>query len=69
MTLPVSSPPTGPFTLPESLPLLRARVTLRLLEDAALPPYKGGMLRGGFGYAFKRASCPQARSVRNYALR
>jgi hypothetical protein len=39
--------------------MLRARVTLRLLEDAALPPYKGAMLRGGFGYAFQRSSCPQ----------
>lgn len=47
------------FTLPESLPILRARVTFRLLEHAVLPPYKGAMLRGGFGYAFQRASCPQ----------
>ncbi|HEU5014884.1 MAG TPA: CRISPR system precrRNA processing endoribonuclease RAMP protein Cas6 [Roseiflexaceae bacterium] len=42
-----------------ALPLLRARLTLRLLEDAMLPPYKGALLRGGFGYAFQRASCPQ----------
>jgi hypothetical protein len=42
-----------------ALPLLRARLTMRLLDDALLPPYKGGMLRGGFGYAFKRSSCPQ----------
>lgn len=41
------------------LPLLRTRVTLRLLGDASLPAYKGGMLRGGFGTAFKRGSCPQ----------
>lgn len=41
------------------LPILRARVTLRLLDAATLPPYKGAMLRGGFGYAFQRASCPQ----------
>jgi hypothetical protein len=41
------------------LSILRARVTLRLLEDAALPAYKGAMLRGGFGYAFQRAACPQ----------
>jgi hypothetical protein len=47
-----------PFALP-SLPLLRARVTLRLLQDATLPHYKGAMLRGGFGYAFHRAACPQ----------
>lgn len=46
--------------LPEGLPLLRLRVTLRLLDDARLPAYKGGMLRGGFGYAFQRASCPEA---------
>jgi len=46
--------------LPDALPLLRARVTLRLLEDATLPNYKGAMLRGGFGYAFQRASCPHA---------
>ncbi|MBK9709834.1 MAG: CRISPR system precrRNA processing endoribonuclease RAMP protein Cas6 [Kouleothrix sp.] len=41
------------------LPILRARVTLRLLADAALPAAKGAMLRGGFGYAFQRSSCPQ----------
>jgi hypothetical protein len=59
MTLPASSVSDRLFTFPESLPLLRARVTLRLLEDAVFPAYKGGMLRGGFGYAFQRASCPQ----------
>lgn len=42
------------------LPLLRLRLTLRLLEDTTLPPYKGALLRGGFGYAFQRASCPPA---------
>ena len=42
------------------LPILRARLTMRMLEDATLPPYKGAMLRGGFGYAFQRSSCPQA---------
>ena len=42
------------------LSVLRARVTYRLLESTTLPPYKGGMLRGGFGYAFQRASCAQA---------
>lgn len=46
-----------PFALP-NLPLLRARLTYRMLDDAALPAYKGGMLRGGFGYAFQRATCP-----------
>ncbi|NJN68677.1 MAG: CRISPR system precrRNA processing endoribonuclease RAMP protein Cas6 [Chloroflexaceae bacterium] len=47
-----------PLSLPSALPLLRARVTLRLLEDATLPRYQGAMLRGGFGYAFQRATCP-----------
>ena len=42
------------------LPILRARVTMRLLDDAPLPAYKGGMLRGGFGYAFQRAACPES---------
>jgi CRISPR-associated endoribonuclease Cas6 len=41
------------------LPILRARVTLRLLDATTLPPYKGALLRGGFGYAFQRAACPQ----------
>lgn len=45
-------------TLPD-LPLLRARLTYRLLEDARLPAYKGTMLRGGFGYAFQRSTCPE----------
>lgn len=40
------------------LTILRARVTYRLLEATTLPPYKGALLRGGFGYAFQRASCP-----------
>lgn len=39
--------------------IMRLRVTLRLLEDAPLPPYKGGLLRGGFGYAFQRTACVQ----------
>lgn len=48
-----------PITLPD-LSILRARVTYRLLESTTLPPYKGALLRGGFGYAFQRASCPAA---------
>ncbi len=54
-TLLSASPLTG-----LNLSLLRARVTLRLLVDTHLPAYKGGMLRGGFGMAFKRGSCPQS---------
>lgn len=46
------------FRLPETLPLLRARVTLRLLEATTLPAYKGSLLRGGFGYAFQQTCCP-----------
>ncbi len=49
-----------PFYLPADLPILRARFSLRLLADARLPAYKGGMFRGGFGYAFQRATCPQS---------
>ncbi len=41
------------------LPILRTRVTLRLLDATTLPAYKGALLRGGFGYAFQRAACPQ----------
>jgi hypothetical protein len=50
-------PPT--VSLPAGLPVLRAHVTMRLLENAVLPRFKGAMLRGGFGYAFQRATCPQ----------
>jgi len=35
----------------------RYRFVLRAQEDARLPKYKGGMLRGGFGSVFKRAVC------------
>ncbi len=55
----LSLPSSTGLAWPTRLPLLRVRLTLRLLEDAPLPAYKGGMLRGGFGYAFKRSSCPQ----------
>ncbi len=51
--------PPAPVNVPTGLPVLRARVTLRLLEDATLPVHKAAMLRGGFGYAFQRATCPQ----------
>lgn len=60
MTNPESVSAETPFTLPAALPLLRARVTLRILEETTLPPFKGALLRGGFGYAFQRATCPQA---------
>lgn len=44
--------------LPSGLTLQRARMTMRLLVDTQLPEHKGAMLRGGFGYAFQRISCP-----------
>ena len=44
--------------LPDGLAIQCARMTMRLLVDTQLPEYKGAMLRGGFGYAFQRISCP-----------
>lgn len=54
---PDAAPPTA--CLRTGLPVLRARVTLRLLEPAILPVHKAAMLRGSFGYAFQRTTCPQ----------
>lgn len=54
--------PEVPGDLADLLPklqVLQARVTLRLLQSTTLPAYKGGLLRGGFGFAFQRATCPQ----------
>ncbi|WP_240695850.1 CRISPR system precrRNA processing endoribonuclease RAMP protein Cas6 [Candidatus Chloroploca sp. Khr17] len=42
------------------LEMVRLRLTMRLLGDARLPAFKGSLLRGGFGYAFQRATCPAA---------
>lgn len=55
---PTMLPAPTPISLPDSLPVVRARVTLRLLDATTLPPYKGALLRGGFGFAMQRASCP-----------
>jgi hypothetical protein len=55
MTQPAVLPASGLVFPP--LSVLRARLTYRLLEDTTLPPYKGALLRGGFGYAFQRSSC------------
>ncbi|NWF81094.1 MAG: hypothetical protein HXY37_13790, partial [Chloroflexi bacterium] len=49
----------GPLAFPP-LSVLRARVTYRLLQATTLLAYKGALLRGGFGYAFQRASCAQS---------
>jgi len=46
----------APFTLPD-LAFTRLRMTMRLLENASLPAHKGALFRGGFGYAFQRATC------------
>lgn len=54
---PTTSEPVNAYP---PLSVLRARVTLRLLTATTLPPYKGALLRGGFGYAFQRASCAQS---------
>lgn len=35
------------------------RFALTLEEAASLPPFKGSMLRGGFGYSFRRQVCLQ----------
>jgi len=48
----------APFTLPD-LAFVRLRMTMRLLADARLPAHKGALFRGGFGYAFQRATCPE----------
>ncbi len=54
-----SDPLPIPVRLPH-LPIVRARITYRLLTATTLPPYKGALLRGGFGYAFQRSVCPRA---------
>ncbi|HIC96031.1 TPA: CRISPR system precrRNA processing endoribonuclease RAMP protein Cas6 [Candidatus Bipolaricaulota bacterium] len=47
------------------------RFTLRPREEMILPVYKGAVLRGGFGYVFKRTVCfqPQTTSCRGCILR
>lgn len=47
------------------------RFTLRPREEMILPVYKGAVLRGGFGYIFKRTVCfqPQTTSCRGCILR
>ena len=49
------------------LPNLRValfRFTLQPREPLHLPPYKGSVLRGGFGHVFKRTVCVQPRVKR-----
>lgn len=60
MTLPVAL--ATPALVFQPLSVLRARISYRLLENTTLPAYKGALLRGGFGYAFQRATsaCPRS---------
>lgn len=55
------APAADPPLVFPPLSVLRARVTYRLLAATTLPAAKGALLRGGFGYAFQRASseCPR----------
>jgi hypothetical protein len=48
---------TGPEVVLPRIPYLRLRVTLRALQRATLPVYKGSMLRGAFGHALRNAVC------------
>ncbi len=45
------------YTSLNSLRFARLRFTIEPTEEILLPEYKGSVLRGGFGYAFKRATC------------
>ena len=40
-----------------SLSIARFRFTIEPTEEIRLPEYKGSAFRGGFGHAFKRATC------------
>jgi hypothetical protein len=42
-----------------ALTLATFRFTLQARETLRLPPYKGSVLRGGFGHVFKRTVCVQ----------
>jgi hypothetical protein len=43
----------------EKLKIARYRFVLEPIEPMSLAPYKGGTLRGAFGWAFKRMACVQ----------
>lgn len=55
------SPPSALLPLFPAFTLARYRFTLEALEPLRLPPCKGSVLRGGFGYTFKRLVCLQPR--------
>jgi hypothetical protein len=46
--------------LPAGLRLARYRFVLEALDDLRLPAYQGSVLRGGFGWAFRRTVCHQS---------
>lgn len=54
-SLPLPEPGSA-YVLPR-IPYLRLRFVLRSVERAVLPPFKGSLLRGAFGHAFRRATC------------
>jgi len=43
--------------------LAKYRITIKSLEPMILPEFKGSMLRGGFGHAFKRICCATREKV------
>ena len=49
------------FCLPTKFALVYYRFTLVALDKIHLPPYKGSVLRGGFGQVFKRLVCTYPR--------
>lgn len=57
MSLPLDMHPDA-LTLPP-FQLAVYRLTLEARERLTLPTYKGSVLRGGFGYAFKQGVCVQ----------
>lgn len=43
----------------QTFQLSRFRFTIKTLEEAVFPAYKGSAFRGGFGYVFKKVACTQ----------
>lgn len=52
---------TSELKIFEGLRLARFIFTLRALEEMTLPPYKGSLLRGGFGHALLQVACQLGR--------
>ncbi len=49
------------FVLPSHFALVYYRFTLVALDKIHLPPYKGSVIRGGFGHTFKKLVCTYPR--------